>query len=179
MEGLVTLLDPEHDALVRGLWQELEEALGLRGVWLTPFPHFSYQVAKSYDPPRLEASARALAATADPFEVGVAGLALFTGPAPVLYLPVVRTAALSAWHQRVWEACLPAAREPLVYYHPDNWMPHITIGFGDLDADRAAKAVRLLAGRAFDWRLVVDNLAVGTDDGSAQALKWRLPFGAA
>jgi 2'-5' RNA ligase len=176
MEGIVTLLDPEHDALVRGLWLELEAALGLRGVWVTPFPHFSYQVAQRYDQDRLQLAVRALAAAAQPFEARVAGLALFTGPAPVLYLPVVRTAALSAWHQRVWEACLPAAREPLDYYHPDRWVPHITIGFGDLDADRAAEAVRLLAGRAFDWPLKVDNLAFGADDGTAQGLKWQVPL---
>jgi hypothetical protein len=106
----------------------------------------------------------------------VTGLGLFTGPAPVLFLPVVRTAALSAWHQRVWDALLPAAREPLDYYHPDRWIPHITVAHGDLDPDRAAEAVRRLAGRTFDWRLTADNLACGADTGPAQGLMWRMPF---
>jgi hypothetical protein len=174
VEGIVTLLDPDHDALVRGLWHELEAALGLRGVWVTPFPHFSYQIAQGYDQERLKPAVRGIVAAAQPFDVHVTGVALFTSPAPVLYLPVVRTPALSAWHRRVWDEVLPSALEPLAYYHPDCWVPHITLAHGDLDADRAAEAVRLLAGRSFDWRLPVDNLAFGTDAGPAPGVRWRL-----
>jgi len=95
MEGLVSLLDAEHDARVRALWSELETGLGLHGVWTTPYPHFSYQIAPRYDP-AIQPIARNLSAAA-PFEIRTGGLAVFTLPAPVLYLPIVRTAALSAW----------------------------------------------------------------------------------
>jgi 2'-5' RNA ligase len=176
MEGLVSLLDAVHDVRVLALWDALEGTLGLRGVRVTPFPHFSYQVAPRYDRSVLVAAAQAIARAAAPFEARAAGVALFTGPAPVLYVPVVRTAPLSALHRQVWEAALPAAVGPQAYYHPDQWVPHITLAFGDLDAARAGEAVRLLAGRAFDWRLRVDNLAFIGKTGGRQEVIWRLPL---
>ncbi len=174
MEGLVSLLDPAHDALTRALWSELESALGLRGIWVTPYPHFSYQIAPRYDP-SIRAIARTLAA-AVPFEIRTGGLALFTVPAPVLYLPIVRTAALSAWHARLWHAALPAAQSPVPYYHPDHWMPHITLAHGDLTPALAAEAVRLLAGREFNWTIRIDNLSFIGLMGEAQTLLWQLPL---
>jgi 2'-5' RNA ligase len=173
MEGLVSLLDAEHDALTRALWEELEAALGLRGVWATPYPHFSYQIAPSYEGEALAEAAQALARSAAPFEVRTAGLGLFTGPEPVLYLPVVRTAALSAWQAQVWAAALPAARDPVPYYQPDQWAPHITLAQGDLTPGRVAEAARLLAGREFHWTIEVDNLSFIGEVGTAQELRWR------
>jgi 2'-5' RNA ligase len=176
VEGLISLLDPVHDALIRALWIELETTLGLRGVWVTPFPHFSYQIAPAYDAPAIEAAARALAGAATPFVVQTSGLALFTSPVPVLYLPIVRTAALSDWHARVWQAALPAARNPIAHYHPDHWVPHITLAHGDLTPALAAEAVRLLTGRNFNWTIPIDNLSfIGMASG-VQTLLGRHPF---
>ena len=45
MPGIVTLLDPAHCAQTEARWAELEQALGLRGVYVTPYPHFSYHAA--------------------------------------------------------------------------------------------------------------------------------------
>ena len=175
MEGLVSLLDPEHDARVRALWSELETALGLHGVWETPYPHFSYQIAPQYDAPAIHAIAPALAA-AEPFEIRTGGLALFTLPVPVLYLPIVRTAALSAWHARLWHAALPAAQSPVPFYHPDRWVPHVTLAHGDLTPALAAEAVRLLAGREFNWTIRISNLSFIGLMGEAQTLLWQLPL---
>jgi hypothetical protein len=44
MHGVVSLLDAAHYQAVESLWAELA-ACGLRGVYVTPFPHFSYHVA--------------------------------------------------------------------------------------------------------------------------------------
>jgi 2'-5' RNA ligase len=179
VEGLVSLLDPKHDALTRALWDELEATLGLRGVWATPYPHFSYQIAPSYAAAAVETASRALALSAAPFTVQTSGVAVFTGLAPVVYLPVVRTAQLSAWHAQVWAAGLPAAREPVPYYHPDHWVPHITLAQGGLSLALAAEAVGLLAGRDLNWTLRVDNLSfIGLDE-EQQKLRWRLPLGEA
>jgi len=41
MEGIVSLLDEEHTCLTEGLWAALEHEFGLRGISVTPFPHFS------------------------------------------------------------------------------------------------------------------------------------------
>jgi hypothetical protein len=49
MEATVSLLDEEHYRLTVSLWSELESQFGLRGIHVTPFPHFSYHVAQEYD----------------------------------------------------------------------------------------------------------------------------------
>jgi len=56
MHGVVSLLDDEHYALVEHLWDEVETELGVRGLYKTPFPHFSYHVAEQYDLDLLEPS---------------------------------------------------------------------------------------------------------------------------
>ena len=177
MQGIVTLLDPQHYALTEALWSELDEALGLRGVYATPYPHFSYHVAASYDHARLQAVLKQAAASARPFTVTTAGLAAFTGPQPVLYIPVVRTAELSAFHADLWTAVEETAQGSHAHYAPQFWVPHITLGFGDLTPASLAQAMRLLAGRSFNWEVPVDNLAFIDDEAGQQRLRERLEIG--
>lgn len=177
MQGLVTLLPPHLSALTEALWAELASTLGLRGVYTTPFPHFSYHVALDYDPARLAAALAPIAAAAQPFTVTTTGLAAFTGPAPVLYLPVVRTAELSAFHALVWHALEPTATGSQAHYAPAAWVPHITLALGDLTPATLADATRHLADRAFNWQFAVDNLTHISDLGGQQFVASRLPLG--
>jgi hypothetical protein len=173
MQGIVTLLDARHTALTEAIWAELAGALGLRGVYVTPFPHFSYHVANRYDPGGLTAALRAAAAGAQPFTVTTSGLAAFTGLVPVLYIPVVRTPQLSAFHASLWTALEPAASGSQDYYAPRQWLPHITLGLGDLTPNLLAEALRLLGGRSFNWEIRVDNLAHIDDAGGQQYVAER------
>lgn len=166
MEGVVSLLDGRHDELVAALWAELERECGLRGVRATPFPHFSYQVAERYDREPLAAVLDRFAAGEPPFVATTTGLGIFTGARPVVYLPVVRTAALSRFQQALWQAIAGAGFAVQAYYHPDNWMPHITIGWGDVDAEGAAAIVRRLAERPLNWEIAVQDVAfIGETEG--------------
>jgi hypothetical protein len=45
MHGVVSLLDDKHCNLVESLWGDLQTTFGLRGTYVTPYPHFSYQVS--------------------------------------------------------------------------------------------------------------------------------------
>ncbi len=56
MHGVVSLFDKKNDSRVRSLWKDLEKSFQLRGVYGTPYPHFSYHVATNYDFPKLEAA---------------------------------------------------------------------------------------------------------------------------
>ncbi len=177
MNGVVSLLDPEHYALTEALWAELAGALGLRGVYATPYPHFSYHVAAGYDRARLQSALQQATAGAQAFMVTTAGLGVFTGPAPVLYLPVVRTPELSAFHARLWPALEAAATGSVPYYAPPNWVPHITLGFGDLTPATLAQALTLLGGRDFNWEIHVDNLAYVDDADGQPSLAQKLFLG--
>src|SRR5579871_3200774 len=87
VNGVVSLLDGEHYQQVETLWAELAERFGLRGVYVTPFPHFSYHVASHYDTGQLEPILRQVASKIHPFQIKITGLGIFTGPQPVLYIP--------------------------------------------------------------------------------------------
>lgn len=102
MHGLVSLLDKKHYALVEEIWQELEIDCRLKGIHVTPLPHFSWQIAEDYAWEALENALQELAFEAEQFKVRTNGLALFTGEEPVVYIPVVRTKELSRFHEMIW-----------------------------------------------------------------------------
>ncbi len=61
MHGIVSLLDSAHYRLVEALWAELDEVCSVRGVYVTPFPHFSYHVAEQYEVDKLTEIVRQVA----------------------------------------------------------------------------------------------------------------------
>jgi 2'-5' RNA ligase len=177
MHAVVSLLDDEHYHLVESLWAELEEEFGVRGVYVTPFPHFSYQVAPQYDVARLEPILARLAQAQRPFHVRTTGLGIFTGAQPVLFIPVVPNPDLARLHQAIWDATLSTSAGLLAYYRPDQWVPHVTLGFGDISPEESAEIVRCLISRDFTWEIAVDNLALIYNTGERQELRTRFAFG--
>jgi len=180
MHGVVSLLDDEHYALVEHLSDELETELGVRALYNTPLPHFSYHVAEGYDVDLLDSILRRLASGCTKFRVRTAGLGVFSGDHPVLYVPVVRSPLLSALHQKLWWGLAVAGAGTVEYYHPERWMPHITLADGEVLKDHLPDIVRMLNARAFDWEIKVNNLSLICDTGTAQELRLRfdLPSGA-
>ena len=173
MHAIVSLLDNEHYQLVEDLWAELQREFSVQGVYITPYPHFSYHVAQHYDVDELESILKRITSNITTFQVKTSGLAIFTSAHPVLYIPVVRSQELTELHQELWEV-IPAADSGVQeYYHPDRWMPHITIGFGDINKDNLSRIIPWLAERAFNWEITIDNLALIYDTGTKQELKAR------
>lgn len=170
--GVVSLLDPEHYTTVQGIWDELEDELGLREVRGTPWPHISYQLG-DYDLDVLPGVLEKLAAATPKFEIETTGLGIFSGLQPVLYLPVVRTAELSEFQRLLWTAVGTACRNASDDYWVSNWIPHVTIAAGDLDASNVADAVKLLSARRYDWRITIDNLAYIDAGYDGQELRLR------
>ncbi len=161
MNGVVSLLDAEHEVMVRALWSELERDFGVKRVReAVPFPHITYQGAGRYALKRVDTILERLARETAPFTVRTAGLGIFGGHRPVLSITVVRDAALDAFHRRVWEAVGDAASDLAPYYAPgDRWTPHITLAKGDLTADNLPAIIGALCGRSFEWDIRLDNLA--------------------
>ena len=176
MQGVVTLLDDRHYARVQAIWEELEQKFDVRGMFVTQYPHFSYQVAESYDELACESRLRELAARARPFRVRTAGLGIFTVSNPVLYVPLVRTPQLTDLHREIWAGIDPTLSPVTHYYHPEEWAPHVTLAQGDIDPDRLAEVVRLLSRRNFHWEITVSNLAIIYDTGREQGVRCRFDF---
>lgn len=177
MEGIVSLLDNKHYALIEQLWAELEQRFGVRGVLITPYPHFSYHVASSYGADeQTDIALEKLAQATAPFTVTTSGLGIFTGASPVLYLSVVRTESLSEYHHTVWSALQGLGQNPQAHYQPEHWMPHVTIGFGDMKPDKLAEVVPFLSQRNFNWTIPIDNLAHIAERGEGQKVRRRYQF---
>lgn len=176
MHAVVALLDAPHYELVEELWARMAQKFGLRGIYQTPFSHFSYQVAPHYDLTALEPVMREIAASQPPFRVRTAGLGIFTGPQPVVYLPVVRSPELTRFHAAIWPRLAAAGTGLLGYYRPESWVPHITMAFGDVSAENLGAVVTWLNEQDLDWELDVGNLSLIYNDGTRQGLKWRIPL---
>ena len=103
---------------------------------------------------------RQIAASKTSFQVQAGGLDVFTGPHPVLYIPVVRSPELTQFHEALWQEISSTGSGIEDYYHPAYWVPHITIGIGDMKKDNLSQIVRLLAERNFNWEMTVDNISL-------------------
>lgn len=143
----------------------------------TPFPHLSYHVAETYPLVQVESLLAQFARAQAPFPIRTTGLGLFTGAQPVVFLPVVRTPVLARFHLALWEA-LAALPEPgRSYYHPDHWVPHITLTYGELCTAALTTLVCRLSGQELTWELTVDNLSVLYDEGGERGLAARFALG--
>ena len=176
MRGLVSLLDPQHYRLVEALWRELEEC-SLTGVHLTPFPHFSWQIGTSYPEPHTEQAVQAIAAQTRPFTVRTDGLGIFSGPSPVVYIPIIRNPRMNLLHTKLWKQFRPNAKGLAPYYDPQKWMPHITLIFGDASVEALLCGLELLAFRSFDWEIEVNNISFVSQSGDqVGTLRYRYDF---
>jgi 2'-5' RNA ligase len=173
MDGIVTLLDNDHYHYVEDLWAELEREFSVDGVYITPYPHFSYHVAQDYDVDKVEPVLKRITSYITTFKVRTSGLGIFTGASPVLYIPVVRSLELTQLHQELWQEISTVSSGAQGYYDPDQWMPHITIGFGDISQENLSQIIPFLAKRDFDWEISVNNLAFIHDSGTKQEMKAR------
>lgn len=173
MHGIVSLLDSKYYQIVEDLWAELEREFGVKGVFATPYPHFSYQVAAHYDLDILLPRLHTIVDHYGPFQIRTSGLGIFAGTAPVLFIPVVRHSQLNELHKAIFEQTSQASNAIQSYYEPEKWMPHITIGFGDLNSDTLAHIVSYLCSRDLSWEITIDNISLIYDTGDKQVLKER------
>ncbi len=177
MYAVVSLLDERACAAIQHLWDELGPLAGKSVPGHTPFPHLSYHVAETYPLAQLEPLLAQFARAQAPFLIRTTGLGLFTGAQPVVFLPVVRTPVLARFHLALWEAlaALPGAGRQ--YYHPEHWIPHITLTYGELCTADLSTLICRLGGRDLSWELTVDNLSVLYDEGGERGLAARFALG--
>ena len=145
----------------------------VRGAYITPYPHFSYQVALHYDLDKVASVLERITSNIATFQVRTTGIGIFSGASPVIYIPVVRSLELSLLHAELWNELSEAGSGIQEYYSPAQWMPHITVGFGDIDRDNLPEIVQWLNQHDFTWEFTVDNLAFIHDTGIRQELHSR------
>ncbi len=174
MLAIASFFDPQADQRTQQIWAQLEKSCGLMGIKMIPIPHFSWQIAVEYDVVAASKALDQLMVEIQPFEIQTTGLALFTGPTPTLYLPIVKTRRLLELHETIWNRLLPCAKEPSPLYMPDQWVPHITLAYRDVNPDRLACALEELAFAPLSLTTVVDNLALAFQNDSQVGVHHRV-----
>lgn len=177
MPGVVTVLDSPHCGLVEGIWAELAREFGVRAIHASPHPHVSYHVAESYTPDAVRPILEHAARRAGALQVKTTGLGIFSGASPVLFIPVVRDPVLTSFQEPLWHAVSTACVGAVDYYHPQRWVPHITLASGDIAVDMLQHMVGFLAGRDFDWDLTLTNLCLVDEAGEGAVPSLRCAFG--
>jgi len=178
VDGLVTLLPTHYYQTVESIWDRLEKRCGLKGIRVTPYPHFSWQIAQAYDAARLEAAIRRLAAKRVPFNVSAAGLGIFPGEHPVIYLLLARSRAMTELHEMIWRASDGLHTGVSDFYNDRNWAPHISLAYEDLSRKNLPCALDELAFEEYRWEFAVDNIAfIREPEGGVGELKWKIPLG--
>jgi hypothetical protein len=177
MEGVVSLLPNEFDARIRNIWSDLDAEFGLRGVRQTPFPHLSYHVAEYYGRAPLIAVISELARDLDPFTLNTTGVRHFDVAEPVLYVAIESTPELKMLQRTLWQSLQSLSSGAQGYYHPDTWVPHITLAAHDLKAHQLSSVLSWLRSEKFMWEMTIDSLAIVLEENGKQVLNGNIPFG--
>jgi 2'-5' RNA ligase len=173
MHSVISLLDDQHCKQVEQLWAEIASRFELRGIYRTPYPHFSYHVSTDYDLGPSQSVLKEVARETAVLSITTGGHGIFNGPTPVLYIPVVRTAVLSQLHERVWTAVEAVSSGTQTYYSPANWLPHITLAQHDLTPENLPLIMQWLNQQGLNWQVMIDNLSLIVDTDGKQELNGR------
>jgi len=175
MHGLVSLLPEPFYGQVIDIWNELEEEYGLSGIKATPFPHFSWQIAEEYHIDQLEHQINKISKSFNPFSIHTAGIGIFTGPQPVIYINVAKNPEMVILHTHLWEQCSIVSYGSSLLYSPKTWIPHISLAYTDISKNNLAKVTEKLAFRSFNWKMIIDNIAfIFEPEGEIGKLKFNV-----
>ena len=172
MYAIASLLDSSTDQEIRAVWQRIGDHCGLKGIHRIDLPHFSWLGADSYHLTSVGEILEGIAEEMTPFTVRCAGLGIFTGPRPVMYVSLVKDAVLFHWHHMLWEKTRPYAVTPSMLYDPSHWMPHITLAYHEAGSHQFGCALQDIVYTPLNLEFIVHNLSLiyqtGDQDGIHQ-----------
>ncbi len=181
MQSVCLLVSEEQARKAVDLRASLSEHPSLGAIYDPPFVHCTLQLADEYDWDRLASALALLAKDWQPFTWRTVGLLVFTGDSAVIAVAPYRDQRLVEFHAAVWEAASAHAQGRIdPFYHPDRWLPHITIKRCGHDAAAFGHAMASLAHEQFLWTMMADNIAVQHDPGKnslTHYLRVRFPLG--
>lgn len=158
--GVVALLDDEHTGKVHQILNVLERECGLVAQKVPPYPHISFHGAVGYDLDPLDQQLSAISRQIKPFKIHTAGLAVFTGAKPVIYIPVVMSTVLLEIHRLLWETTSQFGKRVNRLYQPGAWVPHITLLHHTVGLDCINDIFSQYLEESFAWEIEISRLAV-------------------
>ncbi len=165
MLAITSLLTQPHALRINAVIKKLEEKFGIDDVQATLDPHLTYQLAGVKKLSSLKNVLAKIAATTEAFPAFTTGLGVFPGARPVIYIPVLRSDALNALHQRILTATAPLCLRTDKFSTPDCWLPHISLALHDTTPDLLGPVLAYLNRETYNLKISIDNLAILRQDG--------------
>jgi len=177
MHGLVSLLEKKYYTEVENLWNELEDRFGLRGIKVTPYPHFSWFVVEKFNSKMLEQKMQELSKKLKPFILKTAGIGIFTGESPVIYISIIKNEQLLTQHKMIYQELSGAVDGIVPFYSPNLWVPHISIGYTDITKENIGEVMEYLSFKNFHWEMKINNYGfIYEPTGSIGQLRYKFSF---
>jgi 2'-5' RNA ligase len=158
--------------MVEKLWAAIEKEFGVRGVYRTPFPHIAYHVSGKCQVDKVKTMIEVFARHTSPFRVRCCGLGVFTGPEPVLYMPIVRSPQIAEFQHQFWHQLTKSAGDMDFSYRPARWVPHIKLAHHDLTRRALAAIARKFC--TLNQQVTINNLALIHDAGDKEEVIYRV-----
>jgi 2'-5' RNA ligase len=181
MQSVCALLPVDYARRVVDLRAQLSLDPALGALYDPPFVHFTLQLAEEYDWAGLDGALAKFAASRPAFPLATVGLLAFTGSSTAITIAPVKDRAVAEFQAAVWEVVTPFAQGRVdPFYHPDRWVPHITIKRGGTPSPAFGWAMGHLASEDLREQLTIDNVAVQHDPGhnsQTHYLRLRYPLG--
>ncbi|NTV36644.1 MAG: 2'-5' RNA ligase family protein [Anaerolineaceae bacterium] len=160
MYAVATLFDIQANAGVKTLWHLLESTCKLSGIFSTPTPHMTWFGAEELDEIKVVQCIDDVICHVKPFDLRCSGYGVFTNTNPIIYLSLVKTEHLLHVHKLIWEAVYPKLLYPHELYSPENWIPHITLAYGDVDVNNIGCAIRSIVEIDSCVSFQIDNVSL-------------------
>jgi len=169
--AIASLLNLDQAPESKKVWDLMEERCSYLGMNSIPIPHLSWQVAGDYAMDQLLPAIENLVKTWKEFYVKTAGLGLFSGETPVLYLPIIKTKELLLKHEELWNLCSEYAKEINYLYAPENWMPHVTIIHQNFSLENASCVISDLYQHHLNMVFQVQKIEIIYQVGDEEGIK--------
>ena len=179
MYGIVTIVEGAAGAHVERAWEALRTKHGPEATRGHNLPHVSYHVADDYDLAAVERLFDRISREVTPFDALIRGLSTLSHEETrLVYLSVVRSPALAALQDTLWDDATSAGTGVIDHYRRDVWFPHVTLGDNPLVLDAIPELARILEAEPRPESFRVDNLALIEEMPYGHETRLRVSLGA-
>lgn len=131
MYSIISTLDLDADANVNNLRGGLIDKYEILGKTVILEPHLSWLGAGELNIARVGEILTSFTQSISPIHLTATGFGIFSGVAPVLYLPVIKTTGMVRIHNELWKLLDHELSDEIHYFRPDQWLPHISLFYFD------------------------------------------------
>ncbi len=176
MRSILSLIENSENSEIYRIMDAIRPSLTEKNPLIWKFPHITWHSAEEYQLPILENYLKDLSKTWERTKIRVTGIGMFTGKTQVLYLPVIKTPSLVQMQKQVFKFSKPISKKASRFFHPEIWIPHITIISSPNEQSSIPDVVHTLSEMKVDFEVEINSLALGQYTGDEADILIEIPF---